>query len=172
LRAYTNDPWRAKFARVLAPELRRHLAERLPEHMIPAAFVPLDTLPLTLNGKIDRRALPPPEHAGEAAGAEHDYAEPWTPVEAQLTALWQELLAVQEIDVRESFFSIGGHSLLAVQLVSRIRDAFGVELPLRALFETPDAATVTRLAEYVEALRLVATGDWNDVGDEREQGEL
>jgi acyl carrier protein len=171
-RSYTNDPPRAKFARILAPELRRHLAERLPDYMIPAAFVPLDALPLTLSGKIDRRALPPPEHAGDAAGADRDHIEPRTPVEARLAALWQELLGVRDIGVRENFFAIGGHSLLAVQLVSRIRDAFEVELPLRALFETPEAATVARLAEYVEALRLVASSERNHDRDDREQGEL
>jgi hypothetical protein len=81
-------------------------------------------------------------------------------------------LGVRSIGVRENFFSIGGHSLLAVQLVSRIRDTFGIELPLRTLFETPDAATIARLAEYIEAVRLVASGDRNDAGNEREQGEL
>ena len=167
-RAYTNDPTRAKFARVLAPELRRYLVERLPDYMIPAAFVPLDRLPRTLSGKVDRHALPLPEQADEAAGADLEQVEPRTPVEARLTTLWQELLGVRAIGVHENFFSIGGHSLLAMQLVSRIRDAFGVELPLRRLFETRDTATIARLAEYVEAMRLVRNG----AGGEREQGEL
>jgi amino acid adenylation domain-containing protein len=169
--AYTNDPSRARFARTLAPELRRHLAERLPGYMIPSAFVPLGALPTNASGKIDRRALPAPQLLDSAAEHDRELLAPRTPLEAQLAAIWAELLGVAEIGAQDSFFALGGHSLLAVQLVSRIRDAFGVELPLRTLFEAPAAATVAGLAEYVEAMRWVAHKH-PGAGDEREQGEL
>ncbi|HEX2077439.1 MAG TPA: amino acid adenylation domain-containing protein, partial [Longimicrobium sp.] len=124
--------------------LRVHLRERLPEHMVPAAFAVLDALPLTPGGKVDRRALPAPEHGdGEA------YLAPRTPVEEVLAGIWAEVLRAPRVGVHDDFFALGGHSLLATRVVSRVREAFGVEVPLRALFEAP---TVDRLAERVEAL--------------------
>jgi amino acid adenylation domain-containing protein len=131
---------------VAADELREHLRGRLPEHMLPSAFVVLETLPLTLNGKLDRRALPAPD----LAPAEEAYVAPRTPVEEVLAGIWAEVLRVERAGVEESFFALGGHSLLATRVVSRIREVFGVELPLRALFEGP---TVAELAGRVEEMR-------------------
>ncbi|HYG64187.1 MAG TPA: amino acid adenylation domain-containing protein, partial [Thermoanaerobaculia bacterium] len=125
-----------------AAELRRFLAERLPEHMVPAAFVLLDALPLTPNGKVDRRALPAP--VTEAAPA----AAPRTPVEELLAGIFAAVLGAERVGADESFFELGGHSLLATRVMSRVREAFGVELPLRMLFEAP---TVAGLATAVEA---------------------
>ena len=127
-------------------QLQEHVRGVLPEYMVPAAVVLLDEMPLTPNGKVDRKALPAPESMGRADGAEYVAAR--TPVEELLSRMWQELLAVERVSVTDNFFTLGGHSLLATQLVSRIRDAFHVELALRTLFEAP---TVELLSERVEA---------------------
>ncbi|MBW3570023.1 MAG: amino acid adenylation domain-containing protein, partial [Gemmatimonadetes bacterium] len=129
-----------------AEELRAHLRASLPDYMVPAAFVALDALPLNANGKVDRRALPVPDFAA----AEEAYVAPRTLVEEVLAAIWAEVLRVDRVGVDDDFFASGGHSLLATRVVSRVRDVFGVELPLRALFEGP---TLAELAERVEALR-------------------
>ncbi|WP_420130689.1 amino acid adenylation domain-containing protein [Longimicrobium sp.] len=129
-----------------ADELREHLRGSLPEYMVPSAFVVLDALPLTPNGKLDRKALPAPEYA---AGADR-YVAPRTPAEEVLAGIWAETLRLERVGVTESFFELGGHSLLATRVVSRIREVFGVEVPLRALFEGP---TVAELAGRVEEMR-------------------
>jgi non-ribosomal peptide synthetase component F len=121
-----------------AAELRAHLSAHLPDYMVPAAFVAMDALPLTRNGKVDRRALPEPDAA--AAGAA--YVPPRTATEAALAAIWTELLGAARVGAEDGFFALGGHSLLATRVVSRIRQAFGVDLPLRAIFESPTLAAL------------------------------
>ncbi|HYN21687.1 MAG TPA: amino acid adenylation domain-containing protein, partial [Thermoanaerobaculia bacterium] len=139
------------FARRTAPRLRRALRERLPEHMVPSAFVVLDALPLTANGKVDRRALARRDLALEQARTPEGYAPPRGVIEETLCSLWSEVLGVDRIGRDAIFFDLGGHSLLATQVISRVRSAFRVELPLQVLFERP---TVAGLAEAVEeALR-------------------
>ncbi|HEV7515173.1 MAG TPA: amino acid adenylation domain-containing protein, partial [Thermoanaerobaculia bacterium] len=137
--------------RPAAGELRAHLRERLPEPMLPAVFVVLPELPLTPNGKVDRGALPEPEREASPA----DRSLPRTPVEEVLAGIWAELLGLPRVGIHESFFDLGGHSLLATRVVSRLRDVFGVELPLRALFERP---SVAELAAAVESARQGGSG--------------
>jgi acyl carrier protein len=125
-------------------QLRAFLQARLPEHMIPSAFMVLDALPLTPSGKIDRRALPAPEQGRDAMEA---LVMPRTPVEEAIVEIWMAVLRLERVGVHDNFFALGGHSLLATQVVARLRAAFGLELPLRVMFETP---TVAGLAERIE----------------------
>jgi amino acid adenylation domain-containing protein len=114
--------------------LRNELGRVLPDYMVPTALVLLEKIPLTMNGKLDRRALPAPEHHGEK------YRAPVTAQERQLCRIFEEVLAVPQVGLDDNLFALGGHSLLAVRLVSRIRDTLGVSLSLRALFEAPTVA--------------------------------
>ncbi|HEX8360464.1 MAG TPA: amino acid adenylation domain-containing protein, partial [Longimicrobium sp.] len=123
--------------RMDAEALRTHLSATLPEYMVPAAYVRLETLPLTSNGKVDRRALPAPE--GEAF-ATREYEAPLGEVERVVAGIWSELLGVERVGRRDHFFQLGGHSLLAVQLTSRVRQALGVEVALGELFARPTLA--------------------------------
>ena len=126
-------------------ELRSFLRERLPEYMVPSAFMVLEEFPLTPNGKVDRRALPDPD--GARRDLESEYVAPRTEIEAKLAAICSELLGVDKVGVYDNFFDLGGHSLLATQFMSRIREAFGVEVPLRSLFEGPTVADLARAVE-------------------------
>jgi FkbM family methyltransferase len=126
-------------------ELRDFLGARLPDYMMPAAFVLLDKLPLTAGGKVDRRALPPPQQGSSLP--EPALIAPRTPVEKQIASIWSEVLGRKQIGIHQNFFELGGHSLLATQVVSRLRDAFRVTLPVRSLFESP---TIHGLAETIE----------------------
>jgi amino acid adenylation domain-containing protein len=129
-------------------ELLDFLREKLPSFMIPSAFVMLDELPLTRNGKVDRAALSVFEQAAEKSVSHMD---PRTPVEELLTGIWSEILKVPQVSIHDNFFELGGHSLLATKIVSRIREVFQVEIGLRALFSAP---TVAGVAGHIEtALR-------------------
>ncbi len=168
--AFANNPLQGMFVRRLVPELRGQIKDKLPEYMIPSEFVLLDELPLSPNGKLDRRALPAPDTARpDLAG---NYVAPRTPVEEKLAAIWAEVLGLDRVGVQDNFFELGGHSLLATQLISRVRQAFSVELPLRSLFELP---TVASLAERVETICWAATNAGAALiatGGAREEGEL
>jgi amino acid adenylation domain-containing protein/non-ribosomal peptide synthase protein (TIGR01720 family) len=130
----------------LESELRRRLQERFPDYMVPSYLVRLDRLPLTPTGKIDRRGLPEPSAPAPDEG--EDFVAPRHPVEEVLADIWAATLGVERVGARDNFFALGGHSLLATQVVARARAAFGVELPLRRLFERP---TVAGMAEFVTA---------------------
>jgi amino acid adenylation domain-containing protein len=133
-----------------ADELRAYLRTRLPQYMVPAEFVEMDDLPLLPSGKVDLRALPPPR---DNAKASPRAARPRTPTQAQLAEVWCELLEVSEVRVTDDFFNIGGDSLLAMQLLARIRQQFEVDIPVRSLFDTP---TIEHLAQEIEIAK--ATG--------------
>ncbi len=147
-----NEPWKGGLSRGLVPRLREHLMGKLPEYMVPSAFVVLPSLPLTANGKLDRSKLPSPE--GARPDLSNEYVPPRDPVEQGVASIWSEVLGVERIGVHDDFFELGGHSLLATQVVSRMRQAFQVEVPLRSLFENP---TVAGLAERIESARSSAS---------------
>ncbi len=132
-------------------ELKGFLKDRLPEYMVPAAVVFLDALPLTANGKVDRKALPTPDRSGFEA--ENRFVAPRTPVEEMVAAMWVDLLGVPRVGVHDNFFDLGGHSLLATRLISRLRDVFTIEIPLRLLFESPTVeATAAAVTEALASL--------------------
>ena len=130
-----------------AEELRAILAEVLPDFMIPSVFVPIDELPFTPSGKVDRRALPDPQAVEH--GRVSDYVEPRTPLEAELAAIWADVLRLERVGATDDFFMLGGHSLLATQVIARVRLKYDVELPLHTLFISP---TVASLAQAVTEL--------------------
>ena len=127
-------------------ELREYLRRRLPDYMAPSAFVTLEQLPLSANGKLDRKALPAPAMAALA----DESASPRTPVEEIVAGIFAQVLRMEWVGVDGNFFELGGHSLVATQVISRLRETLEVELPLRVLFESP---TVAELAEAVERER-------------------
>jgi amino acid adenylation domain-containing protein len=151
--SYANDPQWGRRMRALVPALRETARARLPEYMMPSAFVVLEAFPVTPNGKVDRGALPAPDMPGSSGGA---YLAPRTPAEERMAGIWAQVLGVERVGAEDQFFDLGGHSLLATQLVSRVREAFRTELPLRAVFEAP---TLAELTGRVEALRAGAPGD-------------
>jgi amino acid adenylation domain-containing protein len=136
-------------------DLRSALREKLPEYMVPAFFVTVDEIPLTANGKVDRRALPAPDQSRPELV--RNYVEPRTPVEATLAAIWCQVIGIEKVGIYDNFFELGGHSLMATQLVSRVREAFNVELPLKAFFSVQP--TVARLTELIEELQLEQSSD-------------
>ena len=139
-------------AAATANELRAYLKEKLPEYMVPSAFVFLDAMPLTPNGKLDRKALPAPDQ--NSAGSAEDYVAPRTPVEELIAEIWAEVFKLDKVGIHDNFFDLGGHSLLATQVVSRLRDGLRVELPLRTMFEKQ---TVEELAMVIAKIRVEKT---------------
>ncbi len=135
-----------------AAEARKYLKQKLPEYMIPSALVLLDELPLTANGKVDRKALPAPDQTRRQW--EGTYQAPRTPTEETLVAIWGEVLKLAKIGIHDNFFELGGHSLLATQIVSRMRRAFSIELPLRRLFESPTVAELAVIITESQAKRV------------------
>ena len=129
-----------------AEEIALFLKETLPEYMVPAGVVWLDAIPLTVNGKVDRRALPVPDWG--QLSTKREYVAPRTPTEEIVANIWSQVLSVERVGSFDDFFELGGHSLLATQTVSRLKEAFGVDLPLRVLFE---CSTVNKLSEWIAA---------------------
>ncbi len=134
--------------------MRKHLQNKLADYMIPSLFIILDEMPLTPNGKIDRKKLPEPD--GEQVRGENQYVAPRTPTEEMVVEIWKEVLRAEKIGVQDNFFELGGHSLLATLLLSRIQKIFSVELPLRVIFESPTAA---EQAEAIIQIQIESIGD-------------
>jgi len=134
-------------------ELRAHLRRKLPDHMIPAAFILLAELPLTVSGKVNRRALLPPRP--EQLEKQENFIGPRTPTEEIVAGIWADVLKIGNPDVNDDFFALGGHSLLLARLAARIREAFQIDLTLRDFFE---AQTVAGISERIEAMRRAADG--------------
>jgi amino acid adenylation domain-containing protein len=156
-----------------ANDLRSSMQQQLPEYMLPSAFVFLDTLPLTPNGKLDRKALPVPDQCRPEL--KNPYVRPRTPVETTIAEIWAEVLKLTQVGVHDNFFDLGGHSLVAVQVISRIRNFLHAEIPLRTLFENPTVATLaaqvapiqTRNAASEEMMDMLA--DVESLSDEDAQ---
>ena len=152
----------------VASELRSFLKGKLPAHMVPSAFVWLDRLPLTANGKVDRQALRPPDPSRPESA--DGYVAPRNPTEERLAGIWSELLGLERVGIHDSFFDLAGHSLMATRVVSRVRDAFHVELPLRAFFDSP---TIASLAGGIAAIDCaVAGGEERGTAGDHEEGVL
>jgi amino acid adenylation domain-containing protein len=149
--------------------LRQFLKEKLPEYMVPSAYVMLESLPLTPNEKVDRRGLPAVDTL--SFDIKEDYVAPRDRVEKALAEIWAKVLGKEQVGIHDNFFELGGHSLLATQLTSRIRDAFQIELSVRNLFESP---TVASLARHIETMCWATKGldNTNSTENEREEVEF
>ena len=151
----------------LETEIKTYLAQKLPAYMVPNFYIMLDALPLTANGKVDRKALANPDLADLTR---KEIIAPHTETQKRLAAIWEEMLGIKEISITDHFFELGGDSLFSIQLIRRLRDEFLVEVPVRTVFESPN---VKALAEYIDALKqaqemLLAEDDDEDY----DEGEL
>jgi acyl carrier protein len=178
---YANQPARSEPDAKLISQLRSHLRQTLPDIMVPGAFVLLPAMPLTPNGKINRRALPAPD--SRQPEPSENFIAPETPIEKALAGIWREVLGLEAIGVGDDFFKLGGHSLLATQLVSQIRELFKIELPLRALFEAPTiakfaprliaaetvAGTAERTASILNQLEAMSAGEVDEALEQRKK---
>ncbi|HEX8088364.1 MAG TPA: phosphopantetheine-binding protein, partial [Blastocatellia bacterium] len=158
---------------LLADQLRGFLKDRLPDFMIPSAFVALEQMPLTPNGKINRKALPVPDQT--QLRSQTPFASPRSPLEELLAGVWADVLGVERVGVHDDFFEMGGQSILATQLISKIQQILPIELPLRTIFEAPtvaqlavaieqsqqslDDAEMTLMAEVLSELQELTDGD-------------
>nr|AKC91856.1 nonribosomal peptide synthetase [Streptomyces muensis] len=150
--ALANNPAASRDTSTLITQVRDHLRTKLPDHMVPAAIVVLERLPLTASGKLDRRALPAPDLGTHTTGR-----APRSPREEILAGLFAEVLGLPAVGIDDSFFDLGGHSLLATRLISRIRAILGVEIPIRDLFEAPTVAGLATLLDENRAVRPTLT---------------
>ncbi|NEP88100.1 MAG: amino acid adenylation domain-containing protein [Okeania sp. SIO2C2] len=143
---YGNNPLSSVTAKQLVPQLREYLEEKLPEYMLPSGLMVLSQLPLTPNGKVDRKALPVLDVASSVST---EYVAPETNTQKVLAEIWQEVLGIEKVGIHDNFFDLGGHSLMATQVVSRVRNTFDVELSVSQLFEEP---MIAQLSSYIEAM--------------------
>ena len=143
---YGNNPLSSQLRKQLIPQLREYLESRLPEYMVPSGLMVLSQLPLTPNGKVDRKALP---EMDVASSVSTEYVAPQTETQKVLAEIWAEVLGIEQVGIHDNFFDLGGHSLMATQVVSRVRDIFQVDVPLTKLFEIP---TVDQLSVQLETI--------------------
>ncbi|WP_242046320.1 MULTISPECIES: non-ribosomal peptide synthetase [Calothrix] len=153
----------------LISELRNFLQEKLPGHMIPSFIVLLEALPLAPSGKVDRQALPIPSFQNES---EFGFVAPRTPTEEIVADIWGQVLKQEHIGIHDDFFDLGGHSLLATQAISRLREAFKIELPLRSLFEAPTVAQIVPTIENMLTIKQLQFVSPNKLDNDREEIEL
>jgi amino acid adenylation domain-containing protein len=146
-----GDAWKGAAAEHLRDELLAHLQRKLPAYMVPASIMSIDRLPLTRNGKTDRRALPPPTWETRA---DQGFLSPATPTEELIAEVWRGVLGVQQVGAHDNFFNLGGHSLLAARVATQVRKRCEMDLSVRALFEHP---TLTAFAAHVDSLRRSAS---------------
>lgn len=132
---------------VLRDTLKAHLKAHLPDYMVPTHLIVLDAMPLTANGKLDRKALPKPD----AALLQGDYVAPVSELEQQLAAIWADVLKVDKVGLNDNFFELGGHSLLAVQVLVRIRDQLQCEIALRELFEKSTLSDLCGVVQHKQS---------------------
>ncbi|MCU0524368.1 MAG: amino acid adenylation domain-containing protein [Elainella sp. Prado103] len=151
--AYSNNPGKAIEREHWIPQWRQWLQDKLPDYMVPSAFVMLDQLPLTLNGKIDRRALPEPKQDRPILPTA--YVPPATPLESQMAEIWSQILEVEPIGMHDNFFDLGGHSLLMTQLIAQIATVMGMEVPLFHLLREP---TIAGLIQTLKTLPQTVSG--------------
>jgi thioesterase domain-containing protein/acyl carrier protein len=137
-------------ATISPTELREHLRKKLPDYMIPAAFVPMPSLPLNANGKVDRKALPAPDKL--TSDLKKQFTAPRDEIETKLAKIWEEVLGVRQIGIDDHFFELGGHSLMAVRLIARIEKVFGKKIPVTTIFQSP---SVAQLAEVLRGGKAV-----------------
>jgi amino acid adenylation domain-containing protein len=161
---YANEPLENAERQQLVPQLREHLRERLPEYMIPSAWLTLKQLPLTPNGKVDRHALPAPQSRPEEMA---DYLPPRTELERSLANIWAQVLRVDEVGAQDNFFELGGHSLHVIELTVKIAKYLMVRLSVPAVFQYP---TVRQMALIVESLQLINGESMSSEGTEFEEG--
>src|SRR5262249_38952800 len=138
--AYASDPLENGLRQQLIPQLRDYLKERLPEYMVPSAWMMLKQLPLTTNGKLDRRALPAPHSRPEEFG---EYVAPRTELERTLADIWAQVLRVDQVGIRDNFFELGGHSLLIVKMLARLRE-IGLSAQVRNVYASATLADMAR----------------------------
>ncbi|NER91290.1 non-ribosomal peptide synthetase [Moorena sp. SIO3A2] len=143
---YGNNPLSSQLRKELIPQLREYLESKLPEYMVPSGLMVLSQLPLTPNGKVDRKALPVPDVASSVST---EYVAPQTETQKVLAEIWAEVLGIEQVGIHDNFFDLGGHSLMATQVVSRVRNTFNLELSVSKLFENP---TIAQLSTDIEAI--------------------
>jgi amino acid adenylation domain-containing protein len=156
--AYANNPLLERLARAFEPRIREHLKARLPHYMVPSSLVMLDRVPTTPAGKIDRRALPPPRRT---ISASEPVVAPRDDLETVVAQVWREVLGLDECGITQNFFSVGGHSLKATQVVSRIKLRLGIDLPLRTVFTHP---TIEEFANLIKAGTAASGGPSAAIG--------
>ena len=163
-----NNPLKGAETRTFVPQLRAFLKEKLPEYMIPSHFTILDTLPLTAHGKVDRQALPSPDET--RPDLEQSFVAPSTPVETALAEIWAQVLNINRVGIHDNFFDLGGHSLSATQVISRVRSTLNIDLPLQNLFQEPTIAGLAFRVSHVDLLGLDLHNDtFSDIIDSIER---
>lgn len=162
-RAYANNHLQVKDPSNVAPQLRAFLKQKLPDYMIPCAFVLMDNLPLTPSGKVDRRALPAPNRARPVL--KEKFVAPCTLLEEQLAEIWAAVLGIEPVGIHDNFFELGGHSLLTAQMLSQVQKTFQVELPLLSLFKAPTVAGLAQAIDIAHQSGSVAIIDNSTVPD-------